>query len=401
VSRFRPVSHRIRAAVAAALLSTLPVRLKAQEPVAAPAESTAPDAPVAPAAQPAAVPGDTLTPAAAPVAELPVQDVSEPNVAITLRAPQNVALYVTRQVEGARSERHCAGDCELSLAPGRYRFALARALQRPVNVPGTFHLEGPDVLEARYDSALGKRVAGGIVLGAGIPAGLAMFVGGLKTYAALDEICDLEGNCHDEKLDGGARASIAIGAVIMVASAAVGGWLATRKDQAHLELRRVSANNALEQPAPARAPAPEPPAPAVKPEAQAPAPAAAAAREPVVSDLARQLGLPPPSTMATGPAPRPISEPEPESAPAPLRKIEPRVDLTTIAESRAALSRCFPEKLTARVELRIDISREGRLSGMGTSWPLAPRVEKCLQSALGRIQFEVGLPRTIRVNVAR
>jgi hypothetical protein len=84
-----------------------------------------------------------------------------------------------------------------------------------------------------------------------------------------------------------------------------------------------------------------------------------------------------------------------------LRKIEPRLDLARVAASRAALSRCFPEKLTERVELRIDISQSGGLSGMGTSWPLAPRVDKCLQSVLGRIQFDAGEPRSVRVKVAR
>jgi hypothetical protein len=375
VIRIRTIFDRMGQAAAIALLSALPATLRAQEPVAVqPAGETQAEAPKSELPEPAA-----------PAPELPIQHVSEPSVVLTLRAPQSIALFSTRQVEGAKAHRHCSGDCDIHLAPGRYSFALASGLGKPVKARGTFRLEASDVLEARYASAKKHRIVGGLMLGLVTPTAFTWFVTGIKAYATLDEICNADG-CHDAKLSAGLISTIAFSAVLTAASAGLGGWLVRRKDRAYVELGGMSAANRLEEPV-ARAALPEPPAPKLEP-------------QPSVSDLPEQGGLPPPSTVARG-SQSVVKAPVEPRAPEPLHNIEPRADLAKVAQKRGELTRCFPEKLTERLELRIDIAQEGHMSNMSTSSPLAPRVEKCLGRVLGNIQFDVGLPRTVRVNVAR
>jgi hypothetical protein len=53
------------------------------------------------------------------------------------------------------------------------------------------------------------------------------------------------------------------------------------------------------------------------------------------------------------------------------------------------------------VELTLDIHETGRIQAFVTSWPLPPPVERCLGNALARVQFDLGLARSVRVQVAR
>jgi hypothetical protein len=350
VTRSLPNTAHLCAALLAACLSAAPGRLLAQD-----ATPTAVPAPVAAVSPPADPP-----PAAAPPAseqDLPVVEVIEPRLELTLRAPHDVALFTTRQIEGATAERQCAGDCTVSLAPGRYRFALAERKRAAVAVRGSFRLEGSDVLEARYVSARNKRIAGSLLLALVFPASSTGFVGSLKALAGLDEICDLTGDCRSEKASASLKANLVLSSVTLVASGVLGSWLVSRRDRAEVRLRGLSAGNRRESEV-----APAEPIAQVEPLSAEPA------------------------------APRVLPELPP--TPAEVRGD----DLARIAAHRAELAQCFPITAAKSVLLDIDIDVAGGVVRVVPSRPLSQRVQSCLQRSLVRIAFlATGTPRTVRM----
>jgi hypothetical protein len=174
-------------------------------------------------------------------------------VRVTVRSPPGVALVSLREAPGAEADRQCTGDCELRLAPGRYRFGLTYGLSAPVMAPGTFQLDGPDVLEASYISERRKRIGGWVLLSIGLPGGIIQLATALKAYSELSYICDPDEDCRAERLGPGVRANIVLGAITTAASAILGGWLVTRRPCAGAAARARAGRAARVQYAAARA----------------------------------------------------------------------------------------------------------------------------------------------------
>jgi hypothetical protein len=342
--RHRPSLSAVSASLLVACLSALPCRLLAQESVT-----------VAPAAAPEAAPESpaAVVPprAEAQTEQLPVQQLTEPSVQLTLRAPYDVALHTFQQLDGAAAERQCAGDCTVSLAPGRYRFALSAGKRDAVPVRGVFRLEGPDVLEARYVSRRNSRIAGSLLLALTLPASTVGFIRGLTSYAQLDEFCDAFSHCRDEKAGASLKATLILSAVTMAASAALGGWLVSRKDRAQVRLRGRSTGNGMERDA------------------------AATPEEPLAREEPR------------APSPR-------EPQPTPDLHAD---DLKRLGVHRNELAQCFSISMAGTVVLEIGIDRAGRLASIKPSREVPGRVWSCLRRTLGRVEFLSGPERSLNL----
>jgi hypothetical protein len=158
-------------------------------------------------------------------------------VPVTVRSPPGVALLSLLQEPGAAADRQCTGDCELRLVPGRYRFGLTYGLRGPVMAPGTFQVDGPDVLEVSYKSEHRKRIGGWLLLSLGLPGGITQLAAALNAYSEVTYICEPDEACRADRVGPALKANIILGAITATASAILGGWLVTRRDRARVRLR--------------------------------------------------------------------------------------------------------------------------------------------------------------------
>lgn len=136
----------------------------------------------------------------------------------------DVTLYVKR-VDAASSDSRfrevCSAPCEQRLATGRYRVALSKGSRRRVEVWHTIDLDGPTVLKGEYEDGRGFRVAGGVVAGGGLLAGLVLAM-------SKEETCDLDDYCSDS------HPYVGRGFQVALASVGVGLLLIAHRDQAKL-----------------------------------------------------------------------------------------------------------------------------------------------------------------------
>ncbi|MFW5739811.1 MAG: hypothetical protein ACOC1F_05535 [Myxococcota bacterium] len=108
----------------------------------------------------------------------------------------------------------CTAPCEVTLPTGTHRLALSRDKGTPVEPDDPIRLEGDSVVEGKYISNSGIRIAGGVVA-IGSPA---VGVGLILTSTEEEEVCDhrgcrTESTLNDNKLLGGVAVTLVGGGI--------------------------------------------------------------------------------------------------------------------------------------------------------------------------------------------
>ena len=114
----------------------------------------------------------------------------------------------------------CDGPCTTQLPAGTYHFAIAKDGGRAVPAGGVA-LQGPATIRASYDDRSGVRIAGDVILVAGIVGGIAMVVA-----SADHKTCDDFGCSSDVN-----GALLGGGIAVIIGSAIVGTILASQRDR--------------------------------------------------------------------------------------------------------------------------------------------------------------------------
>ncbi len=124
----------------------------------------------------------------------------------------------------------CDGPCTTELAAGVYHLGLAKDGGRAVPAGGVL-LTAPSTIRASYDDRSGARVAGAVILVAGIIGGIVMVVA-----SADHQTCDDAGDCR-----GDVNGPLLAGGVgVIIGSAVLGTILASQRDHAHLTVTPLS-----------------------------------------------------------------------------------------------------------------------------------------------------------------
>jgi hypothetical protein len=138
-----------------------------------------------------------------------------------------VAFYESAREQTSRT-RLCLAPCTLDLE-GQHTFALGLNGGDPVAAPETLELDPHTVVEGEYQSNSGSRHAGWVVLGIGVPVGLAAVTTGLLMTS---------NNSPDSpKIGFGTAAG---GGIVTLVSLVVGLMLTLSSDEAHVHSRPAS-----------------------------------------------------------------------------------------------------------------------------------------------------------------
>jgi hypothetical protein len=136
----------------------------------------------------------------------------------------------------------CEGPCDVRVAPGTYRLALAKPGRGAVPA-GPVTLAGPATIRAEYVDRSGARTAGTVIGIVGVLGGIALVVASFETG---DTVCDDYGYCTT-------RANgpmLAGGIIAIVGSAIVGSVLALQHDEARISVEPLRTGAAPRSAAP-------------------------------------------------------------------------------------------------------------------------------------------------------
>jgi hypothetical protein len=136
----------------------------------------------------------------------------------------------------------CSAPCDAEVPLGTHRMALSLGGGRAAEADDTVRLTEPSTIQVHYESRLGMRVAGWLILGATVIAGSALVVDAMSKGT---QDCS-QGYCLSRQdVDKGEVAA-------SIATAVVGGLLSVvlirQKDQAHIEVVPQSASRLLRLP---------------------------------------------------------------------------------------------------------------------------------------------------------
>jgi hypothetical protein len=120
-------------------------------------------------------------------------------------------------------ERLCDAPCELRLESGAHHFAISRGLGSAVAQAGLTRIDRPSVIRLDLVDRGPERLAGGLVLGIGLPVGLGLIASTIWV---------------DYQWDGRVNAVVLVGSggVVVVASLIVGLFFAHRRDVETLDV---------------------------------------------------------------------------------------------------------------------------------------------------------------------
>jgi hypothetical protein len=138
-------------------------------------------------------------------------------------------------VEGRGYDRLCTAPCSASIPPGSHRFALTRlSSPRVAESDDDIPVKNGDIVQGRYESRLGTRIAGYILMPASIVTGIALI--GAGALGSRKTECSAGGNCvetPDVKIG-----LMATGLAIIPIGSLIGILLMRAKDSASFEVIR-------------------------------------------------------------------------------------------------------------------------------------------------------------------
>ena len=158
----------------------------------------------------------------------PPEPASSHSQGVSFVAAPGIAFYESAPAPNS-PKRLCLAPCTLELQ-GDHTFALGLNGGDPVVAPETLDVEGRSIVEGEYQSNSGTRHTGWVVLGIGVPAGLAAVTTGLLITS---------NNSPDAPKVGFGTA--AGGGIVAAVSLVVGLILALSSDEAHVHSRPASA----------------------------------------------------------------------------------------------------------------------------------------------------------------
>jgi hypothetical protein len=133
----------------------------------------------------------------------------------------------------------CTAPCDTHLPLGQHRLALSMHGGHVVEADDPVEVRGPTTVQAHYDSRLGVRVGGYILIVATLVTGVVLIA---ESY---------NGNCSDPNAQHCSQfntGELAAGAVVLIGGGIVGGILSTIGDRASLQLVPTGAAGPLRLP---------------------------------------------------------------------------------------------------------------------------------------------------------
>ena len=150
-----------------------------------------------------------------------------PSAPVSFVAAPGVALYASSERQG-EWQRLCLAPCDLAAVPFP-PFALSLDGAAPIPAHNSPRVVPGTVLEGQYRSREAARHAGWLILGLGIPAGISAVASGVA-IAASDQN-------DQETITIGVGTAIG-GGVALLTSVIVGAVFASKKDEAHVHVRK-------------------------------------------------------------------------------------------------------------------------------------------------------------------
>jgi hypothetical protein len=186
-----------------------------------------------------------VSPARAEPADVPVTfESSEPDLEIQRRAGTSVGVYQAGRYSGVALIGHydpiCIAPCTAQLPPTTLRLAVSHAGGSPVEAAEPVRLTGPSRVQADYVSRKGTRVAGLVVMGAGLVVGGSLLYLGLsKTERKCTEFYG-QTSCDDQRAVD--MPLFLAGTTTMLVGSLVGVWLSLQPDTVSFQVAPTSAD---------------------------------------------------------------------------------------------------------------------------------------------------------------